>query len=145
MPTEQRNNNNSIQKQQLVNKAQVPVVYVKSCHAKIVKIVLEQRGFLDKRYKMISVPNSADDIMIAIPIIHDVKNNLQCAFDPIVGVNPLSGDITDNSDGKVEDDTSSSCSMSLALQNRTSVIVRYGTELVPYSSSFLGRMKNKGC
>lgn len=144
MPTEQRNNN-SIQKQQLVNKAQVPVVYIKSCHAKAVKNELEQRGLLDKRYKMISVPNSSDDIMIAIPIIHDAKkNNLQSVFDPlVVGVNPPSDNST--TDNNSDDKEDSSCSMSFVLQNRSSVIVRYGTELVPYSSSFLGRMKNKGC
>lgn len=145
MPTEQRNNN-SIQKQQLVNKAQVPVVYIKSCHAKAVKNELEQRGLLDKRYKMISVPNSSDDDdMIAIPIIQDAKKkSLQSVFDPlVVGVNPPSDDTTTDNNSDDKDD--SSCSMSLVLQNRSSVIVRYGTELVPYSSSFLGRMKNKGC
>lgn len=96
------------------------VIYVKSCHAKIVKNELEQIGLLDKRYKMISV--SKDEI--AIPILS----------------NSQSSSVDDNNCTKINHDKDDKDD---SMSSYPQWVIRYGTELVPYSSSYLGKMKNK--
>ena len=100
------------------------VIYVKSCHAKTVKNELEQIGLLDKRYKMISVSNDE----IAIPILSNSQSSI---VDDNCSNRNRNHDKDD--DGGKDD----------SMPSYQQWVLRYGTELVPFSSSYLGRMKNK--
>lgn len=124
---------NGIQKQQHVAlNEQANVIYVKSCHAKAVKNELEQRGLLDKRYKMIPVPNDEnnDEIVIAIPFIISIDGSSNCS----------SSSNTNNDDDGGDDDNGNGVLLPMPFSQW---VIRYGTEQVPYSSSFLGTMRNK--
>ncbi len=107
-------------KQQRVLKQQTNVIYVKSCNAKAAKNELEKRGLLDKRYKMMPMPNNDE---IAIPVI--ILTNPQNYFD-----------VSCNDDDHYGNGI-------VTLPTLPQWAIRNGTEYVPYSSSFLGRMKNK--
>lgn len=100
------------------------VIYVESRHAKAVKNELELHGLLDKRYKMIPVGGNNNEI--AIPIIVNPHTNIDQMI--VAGIN--------NDD--INDGTSIRFSM-----NFRQWVMRSGTEMVPFSSSSMGKMKNK--
>ncbi len=94
--------------------ARVDVIYVKAYNAKEAKNVLESLGLLNKRYKMVKVIlDNRDDSLIAIPVTESF--------------NDLSNTLR-----KVN------CASRLK-----QFIVKIGTETVPFSSSSMGRMKQK--
>lgn len=98
--------------------SQVDVIYVNAHNAKGAKIVLESLSFLDKRYKMVKAKaefDDRDDELIAIPVTESCIDQL-------------------SADNTREDDCTSRLKR---------LIVRRGTETVPFSSSSMGKMKQK--
>ena len=98
------------------NKTETNVIYVKKSNAKKAKIELESLGYLDKRYKMIPVAN--DSNLIAIPITEVCYSYLHERND-------------NNKNGSTD------------MSSFESVIVQVGRELVPFSSSLIGKLKQK--
>ena len=97
------------------NKTETNVIYVKKSNAKKAKIELESLGYLDKRYKMIPVAN--DSNIIAIPITEVCYSYLH--------------ERNDNNNGSTDK------------SSFESVIVQVGRESVPFSSSLIGKLKQK--
>jgi hypothetical protein len=98
--------------------SQADVIYVNAHDAKGVKNVLESLRFLDKRYKMVKAKkyDAQDDDLIAIPVTE------RC-IDHLSADNPRDDDCTT---GRLK-----------------RWIVRRGTETVPFSSSWMGKIKQK--
>jgi hypothetical protein len=93
---------------------QTDVVYVSTSNAKEVKNALESLGYYDKRYKMVKV-NLDDSPVVAIPVTQ------QC-------MHQFSADRSEN----------------LLLHDiRNTLIIRIGSEVVPLSSSLIGKMKQR--
>ena len=101
---------------QVENKTETNVIYVKKSNAKKAKIELESLGYLDKRYKMIPVANDAN--LIAIPITEVCYSYLH----------ERNGN---NKNGSTD------------MSSFESVIVQVGRESVPFSSSLIGKLKQK--
>jgi hypothetical protein len=94
--------------------AQVVVIYVNAKNAKEAKNALESLGLLNRRYKMIKVNhNNHDDNLIAIPVTESFSD-LASAVREVNYASRLK-----------------------------QLIVKSGTETVPFSSSLMGRMKQK--
>lgn len=95
------------------------VIYVNAHNAKEAKTVLESLGFLDKRYKMVKIKHDdQDDHLIAIPVTESFTDQ----------------SLTDNERGINSND---------CISRLKQWIVRRGTEMVPFSSSSTGKMKQK--
>ena len=98
--------------------SQADVIYVQRDNAKGAKNVLESLSFLDRRYKMVkatAIYHDRDDDLIAIPVTESCIDLL-------------------SADNTRDDDFTSRLKR---------LIVRRGTETVPFSSSSMGKMKQK--
>jgi hypothetical protein len=106
------------ERQPAATTSQADVIYVNAHNAKGAKNVLESLSFLDKRYKMVKAKeeyDDRDDDLIAIPVTKSCLDQL--------------------SEYNTRDDD---CTSRLKR-----LIVRRGTETVPFSSSSMGKMKQK--
>lgn len=98
------------------SQVETSVVYVKSANAKRVKVELESKGYLDKRFKMVKVADGT--YLIALPVTDDCLAHLRHSLDA-----------SDNDD--------------LADHSFASLIVKVGKEVVSLSSSSIGKIKQK--
>ena len=114
---------------------QVDVIYVAARHAKEVKNELESLGFLDKRYKMVKVVrrDASDDADTSV-----TTEDGKCAE------NLIAIPVTKQCVQQVSTETSSDLTSS-TLPNHSfeRLVVGRGTEMVPFSSSSMGKMKQR--
>ena len=96
---------------------QSDVVYVSTSNAKEVKNTLESLGYYDKRYKLVKVnlDGHINSPVVAIPVTQECMYQ----FSADNSENPMLHDI------------------------RNTLIIRVGTEVVPLSSSLIGKMKQR--
>lgn len=96
---------------------QTDVVYVSTSDAKEVKNALESLGYYDKRYKLVKVnlDGHINSPVVAIPVTQECMNQFSA----------------DNSENPMLHD----------IQN--TLIIRIGTEVVPLSSSLIGKLKQR--
>lgn len=112
-----------------INGVQVDVIYVAAHHAKTVKTELESLNFLDKRYKMIKVDNTK-------------SSGVSLEAENCVG-NLIAIPVTKQYSNRVVRTDSLSNPTSWMRPNNSfeTLVVGRGTEVVPFSSSSMGKMK----
>jgi len=110
----------------------VDVIYVPALHAKEVKKELESLGFLDKRYKMVKVEKMSSDGKDTDG--DEITYEGECLGN-LIAV-PVTGKYADWASAP----NARTQGLKHSFQGR---VVGRGVEIVPFSSSFMGKMKQK--